>query len=196
MSLFSRHNQISLAHNLAWLKSLLNQNWMLYCVIQIVFLLTDLSLWCSVLRLVCHTGRSLHDRTDSVRVDVDQSGTGTSKESFAYLVSILQHPTLLLGLCSPFCLWLPPYSSCMLFCFAPHWEGLPKSVSWVLTDVFYGSEECWCVGIFKRPSELKLKVIVMKFFFCQQKQILRLLECPFYSEFISGWGKPGQCCGN
>uniref|UniRef100_M4AS82 Plexin D1 n=1 Tax=Xiphophorus maculatus TaxID=8083 RepID=M4AS82_XIPMA len=36
--------------------------------------------------LVCHTGRSLHDRTDSVRVDVDQSGTGTSKESFAYLV--------------------------------------------------------------------------------------------------------------
>ncbi|MED6253976.1 hypothetical protein ATANTOWER_010640, partial [Ataeniobius toweri] len=35
--------------------------------------------------LVCRTGRSAHDRTDSVRVDVDQSGTGTSKESFAYL---------------------------------------------------------------------------------------------------------------
>ncbi|XP_014888891.1 plexin-D1 isoform X1 [Poecilia latipinna] len=35
--------------------------------------------------LVCRTGRSLRDGTDSVRVDVDQSGTGTSKESFAYL---------------------------------------------------------------------------------------------------------------
>ncbi|XP_015250226.1 PREDICTED: plexin-D1 isoform X1 [Cyprinodon variegatus] len=36
--------------------------------------------------LVCRTGRSEHDRTDSVRVEVDQSGMGMSKESFAYLV--------------------------------------------------------------------------------------------------------------
>ncbi|XP_070766265.1 plexin-D1 [Enoplosus armatus] len=36
--------------------------------------------------LVCVTGRSEHDRTDIVQVDVDQSGMGTSKESFSYLV--------------------------------------------------------------------------------------------------------------
>ncbi|KAM6925355.1 plexin-D1 [Xenentodon cancila] len=36
--------------------------------------------------LVCRTGRSEHDRTDIVHVDVDQSGRGTSKESFSYLV--------------------------------------------------------------------------------------------------------------
>ncbi|KAM9350526.1 plexin-D1 [Symphorus nematophorus] len=36
--------------------------------------------------LVCVTGRSAHDRTDIVQVDVDQSGMGTSKESFSYLV--------------------------------------------------------------------------------------------------------------
>ncbi|XP_054464831.1 plexin-D1 [Anoplopoma fimbria] len=36
--------------------------------------------------LVCVTGRSAHERTDIVQVDVDQSGTGTSKESFSYLV--------------------------------------------------------------------------------------------------------------
>uniref|UniRef100_A0A3Q2NTC2 Plexin D1 n=1 Tax=Fundulus heteroclitus TaxID=8078 RepID=A0A3Q2NTC2_FUNHE len=36
--------------------------------------------------LVCRTGKSERDGTDSVRVDVDQSGTGASKESFAYLV--------------------------------------------------------------------------------------------------------------
>ncbi|XP_028265674.1 plexin-D1 [Parambassis ranga] len=39
--------------------------------------------------LVCLTGRSGHDRADIVRVEVDQSGTGTSKESFSYLVSKL-----------------------------------------------------------------------------------------------------------
>lgn len=36
--------------------------------------------------LVCVTGQSAHDRTDIVQVDVDQSGMGTSKESFSYLV--------------------------------------------------------------------------------------------------------------
>ncbi|XP_076596651.1 plexin-D1 [Chaetodon auriga] len=36
--------------------------------------------------LVCVTGRSAHDRTDIVQVDVDQSGMGSSKESFSYLV--------------------------------------------------------------------------------------------------------------
>ncbi|XP_029973726.1 plexin-D1 [Salarias fasciatus] len=36
--------------------------------------------------LVCVTGRSAHDRPDIVQVDVDQSGTGMSKESFSYLV--------------------------------------------------------------------------------------------------------------
>ncbi|KAG7228117.1 hypothetical protein INR49_013400 [Caranx melampygus] len=36
--------------------------------------------------LVCVTGRSPHGRTDTVQVDVDQSGTGTSNELFSYLV--------------------------------------------------------------------------------------------------------------
>uniref|UniRef100_A0A8P4GMN6 Plexin D1 n=1 Tax=Dicentrarchus labrax TaxID=13489 RepID=A0A8P4GMN6_DICLA len=36
--------------------------------------------------LVCVTGQSAHDRTDIVQVDVDQSGIGTSKESFSYLI--------------------------------------------------------------------------------------------------------------
>ncbi|XP_049437468.1 plexin-D1 [Epinephelus fuscoguttatus] len=36
--------------------------------------------------LVCVTGHSAHDRADIVQVDVDQSGMGTSKESFSYLV--------------------------------------------------------------------------------------------------------------
>ncbi|XP_047460052.1 plexin-D1 [Mugil cephalus] len=36
--------------------------------------------------LVCLTGRSEHDKADIVRVDVEQSGMGTSKESFSYLV--------------------------------------------------------------------------------------------------------------
>uniref|UniRef100_A0A3B4UG02 Plexin D1 n=1 Tax=Seriola dumerili TaxID=41447 RepID=A0A3B4UG02_SERDU len=36
--------------------------------------------------LVCVTGRSAHGRTDIVQVDVDQSWTGTSKESFSYLL--------------------------------------------------------------------------------------------------------------
>ncbi|XP_075956191.1 plexin-D1 [Anarhichas minor] len=38
------------------------------------------------LELVCVTGRSAHERTDMVQVDVDQSGMGTSRESFSYLV--------------------------------------------------------------------------------------------------------------
>uniref|UniRef100_A0A4W6D7T6 Plexin D1 n=1 Tax=Lates calcarifer TaxID=8187 RepID=A0A4W6D7T6_LATCA len=36
--------------------------------------------------LVCVTGRSEYDRTDIVQVNVDQSGMGTSKESFSYLL--------------------------------------------------------------------------------------------------------------
>ncbi|XP_034733685.1 plexin-D1 isoform X1 [Etheostoma cragini] len=36
--------------------------------------------------LVCVTGSSAHDRAYLVQVDVDQSGTGTSKEIFSYLV--------------------------------------------------------------------------------------------------------------
>lgn len=70
----------------------------------------DVTLFLNPSRLVCVTGRSAHDRTDIVQVDVDQSGTGTSKESFSYLVSIYRHlPTrwslpilllLLLLLCS------------------------------------------------------------------------------------------------
>ncbi|KAM9344220.1 plexin-D1 isoform 2-T2 [Pholidichthys leucotaenia] len=35
--------------------------------------------------LVCRAGQSPHDRTDKVRVDVDQNGNGTSKESFSYM---------------------------------------------------------------------------------------------------------------
>ncbi|XP_034028621.1 plexin-D1 [Thalassophryne amazonica] len=37
-------------------------------------------------QLVCVTGMSDNERTDIVQVDVDQSGTGTSKEHFSYLV--------------------------------------------------------------------------------------------------------------
>uniref|UniRef100_A0A3B3DBY2 Plexin D1 n=1 Tax=Oryzias melastigma TaxID=30732 RepID=A0A3B3DBY2_ORYME len=36
--------------------------------------------------LVCRTGKSVHDRTDVVQVEVDQSGNGVSKESFSYLL--------------------------------------------------------------------------------------------------------------
>ncbi|XP_072222407.1 plexin-D1 [Leuresthes tenuis] len=36
--------------------------------------------------LVCRTGRTEHDRTDNVNVEVNQSGTGSSKESFSYLI--------------------------------------------------------------------------------------------------------------
>uniref|UniRef100_A0A3P9JHF6 Plexin D1 n=1 Tax=Oryzias latipes TaxID=8090 RepID=A0A3P9JHF6_ORYLA len=36
--------------------------------------------------LVCRTGKSVHDRTDVVQVEVDQSGNGVSKESFSYLI--------------------------------------------------------------------------------------------------------------
>ncbi|XP_061909562.1 plexin-D1 [Entelurus aequoreus] len=44
--------------------------------------------------LVCVTGRATHDKTDIVQVDVDQSGTGASKESFSYLVPkmLSMHP--------------------------------------------------------------------------------------------------------
>uniref|UniRef100_A0A672ITK1 Sema domain-containing protein n=1 Tax=Salarias fasciatus TaxID=181472 RepID=A0A672ITK1_SALFA len=40
--------------------------------------------------LVCVTGRSAHDRPDIVQVDVDQSGTGMSKESFSYLLASME----------------------------------------------------------------------------------------------------------
>ncbi|CAG6021626.1 unnamed protein product [Menidia menidia] len=40
--------------------------------------------------LVCRTGRSESESTDIVRVHVDQSRTGSSKESFSYLVPVLQ----------------------------------------------------------------------------------------------------------
>ncbi|XP_041655556.1 plexin-D1 [Cheilinus undulatus] len=36
--------------------------------------------------LLCVTGRSAHERTDIVQVDVDQSGVGTSRETFSYLI--------------------------------------------------------------------------------------------------------------
>nr|XP_057908610.1 plexin-D1 [Doryrhamphus excisus] len=44
--------------------------------------------------LVCVTGRSTHERTDIVQVEVDQSGTGMSKEGFSYLVPkmLSMHP--------------------------------------------------------------------------------------------------------
>uniref|UniRef100_A0A8C6TKM0 Plexin D1 n=1 Tax=Neogobius melanostomus TaxID=47308 RepID=A0A8C6TKM0_9GOBI len=41
-------------------------------------------------QLVCETGASHGEMTDHVQVAVDQSGVGTSKETFSYLVSILQ----------------------------------------------------------------------------------------------------------
>lgn len=52
------------------------------------------SFFFSLARLVCVTGQSAHERTDIVQVDVDQSGVGTSRESFSYLVSLLQSTVL------------------------------------------------------------------------------------------------------
>lgn len=54
--------------------------------------------------MVCVTGPSAYEKTDIVQVDVDQSGMGTSKESFSYLVSSLWTSTEL------FFLSLPPHS--------------------------------------------------------------------------------------
>lgn len=77
-------------------------------------------------RLVCVTGPSAHDRTDIVQVDVDQSGVGTSKESFSYLVSILQASTLLLIFTFCSCLSLPSHSSSSTLSLFPTGKALPS----------------------------------------------------------------------
>nr|XP_040048112.1 LOW QUALITY PROTEIN: plexin-D1 [Gasterosteus aculeatus aculeatus] len=46
----------------------------------------DVQLFTVSVELVCLTGPSARERTDVVQVDVDQSGTGTSRDSFSYLV--------------------------------------------------------------------------------------------------------------
>lgn len=79
-------------------------------------------------RLVCITGSSAYDKTDIVQVDVDRSGTGTSKESFSYLVSVLQTSasTEMWFFSLAFCV-LIPLLSCLFL--VPHWESHPKCVS-------------------------------------------------------------------
>lgn len=146
-------------------------------------------------RLVCVTGRSAYDRTDIVQVDVDLSGIRTSKETFSYLVSILQTCSFLLIFPSCF-VFLPMFFSCTFLFVVPHLESLPKCVSWVITDAFCGSEDCKCVGIFKGLSALQLSAIVI-LHWCQQKQICWLLECPFALLWIHHWsGRAGQHCVN
>lgn len=103
-----------------------------FCYSYCSLLLTDPLLWCSVPRLVCVTGRAADNRSDIVQVDVEQSGMGKSKETFSYLVSILQISTLLLvfAFCS-ICLFLHTLHLCSFFFFLllPHWESLPMCVS-------------------------------------------------------------------
>lgn len=101
------------------------------CYSYCSLLLTDPLLWCSVPRLVCVTGRAADNRSDIVQVDVEQSGMGKSKETFSYLVSILQISTLLLvfAFCS-ICLFLHTLHLCsFFFLLLPHWESLPMCVS-------------------------------------------------------------------
>lgn len=65
-------------------------DWSVLFVIWQASLIRKVHLCCSLFpRLVCMTGRSAYDMTEIVQVVVDQDGTGTSKERFSYLVSIL-----------------------------------------------------------------------------------------------------------
>lgn len=97
------------------------------CYSYCSLLLTDPLLWCSVPRLVCVTGRAADNRSDIVQVDVEQSGMGKSKETFSYLVSILQISTLLLvfAFCS-ICLFLHTLHLCsFFFCSFPTGKASP-----------------------------------------------------------------------
>lgn len=97
------------------------------CYSYCSLLLTDPLLWCSVPRLVCVTGRAADNRSDIVQVDVEQSGMGKSKETFSYLVSILQISTLLLvfAFCS-ICLFLHTLQLCsFFFCSFPTGKASP-----------------------------------------------------------------------
>lgn len=81
---------------------------------------------------MCVTGQSAHERTDIVQVDVEQSGVGTSRESFSYLVSLLQAtvlPLLMFGSTPTLCLrtLLPPLLS-TVSCPAAGGKGRPKCV--------------------------------------------------------------------
>lgn len=88
------------------------------CYSYCSLLLTDPLLWCSVPRLVCVTGRAADNRSDIVQVDVEQSGMGKSKETFSYLVSILQISTLLLVFAFySICLFLHTLHLCSFFFF-------------------------------------------------------------------------------
>lgn len=116
--------------------------------------------------------------TDIVQVAVDQSGTGTSKESFSYLVSILQISTL------PLIFALYSFSPSTLFPVS-HWESHPNCVSWMLTDVFYESEECKCVGIFKHSYVLQLSTIVIPDWL-PAKINMPIVGMSLCSEFITG----------
>lgn len=87
-----------------------------------------MTLFLNFFRMVCVTGQSSQERTDIVEVDVDQSGIGPSKESFSYLVSVLQIYILLL--ISAFCsVRLDLHILLLLRSLVPHWESLLKCVS-------------------------------------------------------------------
>lgn len=90
-------------------------------------------------------------------------------------------------LCFLFYLSLPSaffFFYALLFPF-PRWESLPKCVSWVLTDAFYDSEECECVGIFKHASELQPSTIVI-LHSPPAKTNMAIVGMSLCSEFITG----------
>lgn len=96
------------------------------------------------------------------------------------------------------CSSLPPHSSSSTLSLvpcSPHWESLPKSVSWVLTDAFYDSEECKCVGIFKRSPELQLSTIVI-LHSLPAKTNMAIVGTSPCSESITGSRRAIQHCVN
>lgn len=93
-----------------------------------------------------------------------------------------------------FFLSLPPHSLLSRLFFVPHWESHPKCVSWVLTDAFYESEKCKCVGIFKRSSGLQTSTIVI-LSSLPAKTNMVFVERPF-AQNSSLAGRAGQHCVN
>lgn len=96
---------------------------------------------------MCVTGPSAHERTDIIQVDVDQSGMGTSKESFSYLVSILQTSILLLKFALHSRLSHPPHSASTLSCFLFAIGERPSQVCQLSANrCVLWFEECLFVG--------------------------------------------------
>lgn len=119
------------------------------------------------------------------------SGRGTERDGD------IEGELLLLGECSPdirwtlsLCILIPRLSRLFL---VPHWESHPKCVSWVLTDAFYESEECKCVGIFKRSSGLQTSAIVI-LSSLPAKTNTSIVACPFaLGSSLAGSSRPALC---